>query len=219
MPRIRYLVVAAALATACESETFDLLPVAAEGGQSGTGHEGGEGGDAPPASGVGGSGLGGASSGGAASGGKAPTGGSFGTGGYVAGTSGTGTKPDGLCEDSDDCEQYGSFNKCHPDWEVCVQCYEEDHCGVDYQCEFFSGVCQKRCDADADCPLYRPHCLSDICVECGEQAHCKDEDEPVCRAFSCLPCRTDLNGEDDCPEGKHCYRGRCELEPAPQPRP
>jgi hypothetical protein len=217
MPRIRYLLVAAALVTACASETFDLLPVDGEGGQTGTGHDGGEGGDAPPVSGFGGGGTGG--SGGAGSGGKAPAGGSFGTGGSVSGAGASGPKPDGSCQTRADCEQYEAFQECHPDWEVCVQCYEDEHCGVEYQCEFFSGLCQPRCDDDGDCPLHEPHCLADICVECSEPAHCKDEDKPVCRAFNCFPCRTDLNGEDDCPVGKHCYRGRCELEPAPQPRP
>ncbi len=91
---------------------------------------------------------------------------------------------------------------CHPEWNVCVECYEDAHC--------HNGICidsvcveQPECAADKPCPdgLYCDYNLM-LCVECLGDEHCPEGFE--CLNHTCTEKKPPCDSDEDCPEGLVC---------------
>ncbi len=102
------------------------------------------------------------------------------------------------CGSDADCD--GGF--CHPDWFVCVECYEDAQC---HKGICVDSVCQElpECDVDVPCPegLFCDYELN-LCVECVSDDQCPEQQ--VCQDHFCQDPKPPCDTTDDCPEGMVC---------------
>jgi hypothetical protein len=217
----------ASIASACGSETIDLLePPLAAGGAPSPGLGGGSGG---PQAGEGGAagatsrgGESSAGDGGAAWGGRPGTGGEEGTEPCF----GPGCVP---CRDDLQCPDPW---RCSEQLGYCVECDQQDDCPADFRCNVAVGRCTPRCDrfeacnegrvCDAELQACVPctvneQCLNDLdqdtrycrlgrCVQCYQHEHCSQGARNLCSNWRCVQCITG----DDCGDAGRCNSGRCE---------
>jgi hypothetical protein len=214
-------------ASACGTDTIDLLPTQLAGGTSGA--NAGSGGDAPGPASVAGSagssttpttggyagstpvgehGQGGENDGGDhgfGGFGQAGSGGSFGWPNCVPGT--------GFCErcsSKDECSS-GWFCLQHPQLGgICVQPCGDDWCPPGDACDVQQQRCAHGCTSDQHCSDGRV-CDSEqsLCVQCVENQDCAQGNEPeerVCANHRCVEC----TGDEQCDAPRpFCVSTRC----------
>ena len=102
------------------------------------------------------------------------------------------------CDTDADCES----GFCHPDWFVCVECYEDGQCHngicVDSECQELLA-----CDFETPCPkdLVCDYDLN-LCVECVTDDQCPDGKE--CVHHFCQDEAAPCESTEDCPPGLVC---------------
>jgi len=132
----------------------------------------------------------------------------------------------GSCSAATDCMVHGTCTTA-----TCDACESVADCGDDASCldgwcrdnrmMCADEVCQRLCDADADCPGWpfvdttgQTLCVGGRCqprqgAACAVDWDCVDVDA-VCSGGGCTPCEVPV----DCQEGTECVRGACLVRPA-----
>ena len=102
------------------------------------------------------------------------------------------------CDTDADCDS----GFCHPEWFVCVDCYEDAQC--------HNGICVANecqdllvCDIETPCPkdLVCDYELN-LCVECADDDHCPEGQE--CVEHYCQDVAVPCESTEDCPPGLVC---------------
>src|SRR5690606_18880471 len=68
---------------------------------------------------------------------------------------------------------------CHPEAQVCVECYEDSQCDDKRGPRCLAGRCHE-CRVREDCPSFEPHCVAGTCRRCISSLECTDPLAPHC---------------------------------------
>lgn len=92
------------------------------------------------------------------------------------------------CLSDNDCDE-----RCHPTLNVCVECYESDHCGRRNTCDPISFTCEQPCFGGRCQPGRICDPASDTCVECLSDNDCDGAERCDLTRRSCVECTSNAD--------------------------